>query len=414
MIPRKEDRKIFRFGTINQFSKGENMTKNDRLHQESRFIRKAVQEGNTTAQIMQMLSLTERQIKYRIKTRYSEGIANKILKDLAKNDGKEKAETIEKKGSSKSLVVDTSSLGRKGALEFITEYPRVILLDITVEEMDRKKADQGIFGKNIRSLLSAIARDKEGKYEVKVAKRVSKHVDKNVLDFCKAKEVILYTADNAMATLAKAYNIEYVIAEDVEVGKEKENIQEQEEKEIEVKDTATARTEEREVNQTTNGIVKSEILETEEELEKNKELQSLTDKDVKQLVDSMRLNAIITKSEKIVTLDNVSKIGKDLVLMMPNTNKILYVVLSEENVKEEIPGCNMIRLERGDLVFVITYKLKHGGLCIARYEITDIKSEEHAIFLGSNKMNETEEIKSLNLPEKAKNKIYNYFMLVRK
>ena len=128
----------------------------------------------------------------------------------------------------------------------------------------------------------------------------------------------------------------------------------------------------------------------------------------------MRLNAIITKSEKIVTLDNVSKIGKDLVLMMPNTNKILYVVLSEENVKEEIPGCNMIRLERGDLVFVITYKLKHGGLCIARYEITDIKSEEHAIFLGSNKMNETEEIKSLNLPEKAKNKIYNYFMLVRK
>ena len=98
--------------------------------------------------------------------------------------------------------------------------------------------------------------------------------------------------------------------------------------------------------------------------------------------------------------------------MIPQTYKIGYIVLAEEKVKH--PLGNYIYLEKGDVVLIMTYKLKHNGLCVARYEITDIQSENHSIYLGDNKISHISQIETLDLPKEAKREVRNYFSLVRK
>lgn len=350
------------------------MARNDKLYEESRIIRKAVNEGKTTTEIMQMLSLSANQIKYRVETRYSEGIAKSIFNRLDKNDGKVIEKTKKKRNNDKSLVVDTCSLGKNGAFDFIMSHSSVILILDVIRELEKHKSANGILGKNIRQLLAESAKDKEGKkIKVEIAEKISNYTDENLLNFCKGKDVILYTADNAMATMARAYGIEYIIAEDV--------LAEQEETETE----------------------ETETEETETQL------------DIQKLLQNMRSNSIMKQKMEIgnTTISNVSIWGKKLTLTIPQTYKIGYIVLSEEKVKHPIAG-NIIYLEKGDIVLVMTYKLKHNGLCVARYEITDIQSENHSIYLGDNKISHINQIEALDLPKEAKREVRNYFSLVRK
>ena len=138
--------------------------------------------------------------------------------------------------------------------------------------------------------------------------------------------------------------------------------------------------------------------------------------DAKKLVETIQSNSIKIPEMEITktTIDNVVMVGKNLTLKIPQTFRIGYVVLSDEKVKKPIVS-DMISLEIGDIVLIMTYKLKHHGLCISKYEITDIQSENHAIFLEAEKnINHSDQIQSLNLPNEAKREISNYFALVRR
>ncbi len=370
------------------------MARNDKLYEESRIIRKAVNEGKTTTEIMQMLSLSANQIRYRVETRYSEGVAKKIIQLLNKNDGKVTEKAKKKWNNKRSLVVDTSSLGRKGAFDFIMSHSSVILLLDVVKELEKFKVSKGILGMNVRHLLAESARDKEGKkIKVEIAENISNYTDENLLNFCKGKDVILYTADNAMATMARAYGIEYIIAENVLAEQEETETKETETKETETEETETEETETKETET--------------EEVE--------TQLDIASLLQNMRSNSIIDQEMKVgdTTISNVSILGKKLILTIPETYKIRYIVLSEEKVKHPTVG-NSIYLERGNIVLIMTYKLKHNGLCVARYEITKIQSENHAIYLGDNKISNSNQIEALDLPKEAKREVRNYFSLVRK
>ncbi len=373
------------------------MTRSDRLYEESRFIRKAANEGKTTIEIMKMLSLSVAQIKYRVETRYSAGIARSILNKLEKNDGKgrEKENKVVKKSTKKSLVVDTSALGKKGAFEFIMTYSSVILIVDVVRELEKRKTSAGVLGRNVRKLLAESAKDNDGKkFKIEIAKVVSNYTDENLLNFCKGKDVILYTADNAMATMARAYEIEYVLAEDAQ----------QEDEELE--DITTVETE----------IEEAEIWETvAKETEETKIEELVTSKDIKHLLQDIQSNFIVGQIEedKKSSVSNVSVVGKNLVLTLPLTYKIAYIVLQKEVVKKPLVG-NTIKLEKSDVILVMTYsEVKHNGLCIARYEITDIRPENHAIYLGANKISDANQIELLHFSKEAKREIRNYFSLVR-
>ncbi|MCI8384199.1 MAG: hypothetical protein HFJ33_04980, partial [Clostridia bacterium] len=240
------------------------MARNDKLYEESRIIRKAVNEGKTTTEIMKMLSLSANQIKYRVETRYSEGIAKSIFNRLDKNDGKVIEKTKKKRNKDKSLVVDTCSLGKNGAFDFIMSHSSVILILDVIRELEKRKSANGILGRNVRQLLAESARDKEGKkIKVEIAENISNYTDEKLLNFCKGKDVILYTADNAMATMARAYGIEYIIAEDILI--EQEETKETETKETETKETETK---EMETGETETG-------ETETQLDIQKLLQNM-------------------------------------------------------------------------------------------------------------------------------------------
>lgn len=372
------------------------MIRNDKLFEESRIIRRAAKEGKTTIELMEMLSLSVAQIKYRVETRYSAGIARNILNKLEENDGKVKENTqkVVKKSTNKSLVVDTSALGKHGAFEFIMTYSSVILTLEVVKELEKRKSSSGILGRNIRKLLAESAKDTKGrKFKIEITKAISNYTDENLLNFCKGKDVILYTADNAMATMARAYEIEYLLAEDIL------------NEEIEISDMP---------KQTEENVVE-EIAMQETVTEELAEEEELTGKDIKQLLQDIQSNFIVGQIEddKKTNVSNVSIVGKNLFLTLPLTYKIAYVVLQKEVVKKPIVG-NTIKLEKSDVILVMTYsEERHNGLCIARYEIIDIQPENHAIYLGADKISNMNQIESLDLPKEAKREIRNYFSLVR-
>ncbi|MCI8383748.1 MAG: hypothetical protein HFJ33_02615 [Clostridia bacterium] len=272
---------------------------------------------------------------------------NDVIKRMIKEARTTETKPKKKRNKEKGLVVDTSSLNKNGALEFIMGHSTVILTVDVVREMDKYKSERSIFGKNIRQLLAESAKDKYGKkIKVEITKKVSKYTDENLLAFCKRKDVILYTADNGLATLARAYNIEYLLAEDILV--------EQKEKETKMN---------------SNSIMKQEL-----------------------------------------TINNTSKWNGRLILTIPKTYKIWYVVLSEKN---KVKNCinNKIYLEKNDVVLVMTYK--ENKINISRYKIINIKEVNHARYLENIKISNIDQIEKLDLSEDVRKEIHKYFSLIR-
>lgn len=370
------------------------MPRNDKLYEESRIIRKAANEGKTTSEIMQMLSLTSAQIKYRVETRYTEKVAGSIIKRLDENDkgirAKEEAQkttasqNAEEFSQSKlntdaelnnAIVVDTCALKYKGAFEFIMSYETVILLVDIVKQLDNHKDDAGIFGRNIRALLKESAEDQEEKkIKITTAGEPGDSADSKLLAFCKGKNLVLYTADNGLATLAKWFKIKYILAKDLD---------------------------------------KTESSNKEEKCE---DLQAdLKQIDLAELKKQMQENSITAKQTAVskCSIKNVSLLGKFLSLTIPETSKIKYLVIAGDKVK--YPVCsNIIHLNKGDNVVIATYKLAMESLSISRYEITDVLPEEHAIYLGTDKVKEAWQIEKLDLPNEAKRELKSYFSLVKK
>ena len=126
---------------------------------------------------------------------------------------------------SPKLVVDTSALGRIGSFEYIMEYPKIVLLMDVVEELERYRKSEDILGVNIRKILTECAKDVESKkFTVINAERTSNYTDNVLIDYCRGKDVILYTADYPLATKAKGYGIRYILSEDDQEKKQKSTI----------------------------------------------------------------------------------------------------------------------------------------------------------------------------------------------
>ena len=226
-----------------------------------------------------------------------------------------------KKTKSKSLVVDTSALGMRDAFEIIDGFEKVILLTEVLLEMDRKKKELKMVGKdkekfsyNIRQLLRASAKDYKGtQYQVIDVEKVSDYTDTTIMQFCKehSQEVILFTKDYTMCNLCKGYHIEYILAE---------------------------------------------------------EEDSYEDTDI---------------TYSINTLQNSEMQGDKLILRLPKSDRIRHIVLdNEDKVKFPKLGNDFIPLEQGDTVLVASYNTQKydKGLCITEFKVVQIQETDNVVF----------------------------------
>lgn len=337
------------------------MATSEELRKQSRLIRKLAKEGKTIEEIATTCNLTKNQVRYRINTKYSTTIANGILQQLQENKQQKQKEKFSKKQSTINkepvgIVVDACVLRHANIFSVLERYSKVILITDVIRELDKLKTENTLVGRNAREILKRCAQDiHANKYQVEVANQISNYTDENLIEYCKDKNVILYTSDHALASLAKGYGIPYLLG-----------MQEEEQ--------------EKQASQT---IVKNQ-----------KEIP-------------------LEPSDRIHNLDNIHYVEGNLKLYIPDTNRINYIVLSQN--KMILPDANrQIDLKLGDIIFILTYKLKHKGLCISMYQIYDIKEQGYSIFLGAHKVNSMQRIHELKVPIMVKKKIIDYFLVVSK
>ena len=283
-------------------------------------------------------------VLYRIKQIFSE-FCHKFRKNDSKNLDEEKA-----------LVIDACCLKAKNAIKLIESYSRVIVLRETIDEIDRKKTQiekalkkETTFTKNARILLSKISHDRKDN-QIQIANWYCKnkyvYVDNSIIDFCKNKNVILFTGDYGLASRAKGYNIEYILTD--------------------------------EVNNELESITEKEKLKKEAQ-EEIKENEVYISADVEDLKRKIGLNSFAETNEAKEThnqtIRNASMVGKDLILKIPNTNNIKYIVIKDGNIKKAIANGNMIKLQKEDIVIILTYKY----LCVT---IINVKNLTHNKFVG--------------------------------
>lgn len=391
------------------------MVKSDKLFEESRIIRKLVSEGKTSQEIMIKMNLTQKQITYRLEAKYTERVAHATLRKLYENNQKNKGSKNERnldeqKVSGTVLVVDCSALQVKESLKVINSYKTVVVSVETIEEMEKHKHEKSIFGKNIRRFLKMNAKDQDcNKFVVVETEKISEYPDNNIINYCKGKDVILYTGDNGMASKAKAYGIRSIIAEIKICNKKKAD-------KVEVAKNTES------IEQTTSDTIldkcDEEVLEIVEKVETSESMEE-DNEPIKIDLEELKAAMIATKEEEDVfsgvhkvTIDNVRMIGKDLTLVIPDTTKISYIVLDpNEEIKNPLVE-NMVKLQKGDTILVITYK--HETLCIIWFQIIILANEQHAIYVKSYKSDNIEVIENYDLPQEAKKKIRSYYALVRK
>ncbi len=338
------------------------MKQNDDLFKQSRLIRQAANEGKTYEEISSSLNLSIQQIKYRISTRYSEKISHSIFQKLENNQKSKKENNSPSNTSNSSinskisysapaLVLDTSALDHLNIKDLVLQYASIILTLDVIAEFDRLKKDRGVLGRNIRFLLSESAKDfKSEKYHVVESPKVSTYTDDNLIAFCKEKEnTYLCTADNALANKAKAYGIPYLL------------------------------------------VNNSLTLPNKEEIPSSEENTTITSYDVEEIEKNLQYVTGDT------TLDNVSVEGKFLILTLPDTFKIAYVVMDSKNNIKKPFAKNMISLKVNDKVLIITYKEKYK-LCISEYEIVNLREQNHATFLHAHKISNYNNIAKLDYP----------------
>lgn len=116
----------------------------------------------------------------------------------------------------KVIVLDTSALETKKALEILEKATKVILLTGTIREMDKYKDAEGNLGDNIRTVSRKSREDEESKKYICVAGYERNHYqDDNIIDYCrKNKNAIILTNDNNLCNMAKAYGIPYIFPQD--------------------------------------------------------------------------------------------------------------------------------------------------------------------------------------------------------
>ena len=120
-----------------------------------------------------------------------------------------------KKRQERTIILDTSALESEKIMQVIEKATKVILLCSTIEEMDRYKTENSLFGRNIREVSRRSRKDKKSDKYVCIA-GYNKHSynDKNIIDYCRVhKRTIIVTSDNNLCNIAKAYGIHYIFLE---------------------------------------------------------------------------------------------------------------------------------------------------------------------------------------------------------
>ena len=239
----------------------------------------------------------------------------------------------------RTIVVDTSALGVEEAFDFIMRFPKVVLLQEVIEEMESKRKERnGILSKNISKLLKENVKDVDSKKFIVIKKQSCKkrYTDDLLLEYCKDKEVVLYTGDKGLASRAKGYEIRYIFVE-----------------------------------------------------------QSFNEKYAR-------------------TIKYISKIGKELFLVIPNTYKVGFIVFKKDYVKKPVIK-DSIRLKLEDNILIMTYTKRNDGLLISHFVLVNEENENHAIYLNSYLVGRDEKrISNLDFSHDVKREIKNYFMRVNR
>ena len=120
------------------------------------------------------------------------------------------------KKKEKVIVLDTSALETKKALEILEKATKVILLTGTIREMDKYKDAGGNLGDNIRIISRKSREDEESQKYICVTGYERNHYqDDNIIDYCKKNlNAIILTNDNNLCNMAKAYGIPYIFPQD--------------------------------------------------------------------------------------------------------------------------------------------------------------------------------------------------------
>ena len=269
----------------------------------------------------------------------------------------------EKNGSSaaetKLLVIDTCSLKFEAALGFILQWiklgGKVVITLAVLAELEKFRVQDDALGHNIRRLISMAVEDAQSEHFLVEETSTEKYTDDVILNYCRAhKSAVLFTADYVLLLRARAYKVPCVRASES-------------------------------MHSAENYFVAEPSPSYNEEGCGNHDLA------------------------------NVRFANTHLYLDIPNTTRIGYVVLDKDGVCKAPNSMNSIKLELEDEVIVLTYKLKHNGLCVSVYEVVSYTEHRHANLCWAKPgIQDSSAIDNLSLPESCKNKIKNYFNLVRK
>lgn len=114
-----------------------------------------------------------------------------------------------------TIIIDTSALESKDVMKIINKAKKVILLSEIIDEMDKFKKQNNLFGFNIRELARKSREDEAGRKYICV-NGYGKHNynDKNIIYYCRLhRNTVIVTSDNCLCNHAKAYGIKYIFLE---------------------------------------------------------------------------------------------------------------------------------------------------------------------------------------------------------
>lgn len=346
----------------------------DTLYDKSRRIRKLIDKGMTTKQIRKIMHLEKSELYDILKSKYSERFYNVLFNKLKENDNYGKT----------TILVDTSALEVKGIVEYLLKYHKVLLHVDVIREMDKYKNEMNsCFGVNIRKLLKYSAEDYNStKIKVITPKRICLYTDENLIYYLrkkvkKDKNIVLITADHALASLAKGYGIKYILARSLEKNFNNKQISK---------------------NKLTNKEVTKDVVDvndTEIKVETNTEKEP-----VKKESDT----------DKNISLEFVKLIGNTLFLCVPTGEEYSFIVLEKGEIKKRT--VKDIILKNGDEILQLFYTRK-GKLKIQTFKITDDLNQKCAQDLGFKVYTSIEQIENL-YTDSVKSKIRFFFSLNKK
>lgn len=330
--------------------------KNDKLFEENREIRKLANNGLTIEEVGAELYLTKPQIK----PPHFKSICFSILKKLFgnKESCKNLATDISKEASipldnSSVIVIDTSALHDIYFFETLSKYEKVLIPTHVILQLDSQKKAPGIYGKNIRTLAKLNIQDTTSKRYESVPTldldsnlhTYNEETDLTLIRLCKDTNYTLYTGDYFLAGLAKAYFISYILVKKYD----------------------------KLLPPSANTTVE----------------ETCFMPDVNKLHSSIGSSLI-----EFRTISNVSLLGKFLVLNLPNSQNIDYIVCDEKRSVKHPEFGNFIKLHIDDLVYVITFP-PYCLIQLINFQIVSITETNHAEYVKTYKIKDLDDFSNL-------------------